>query len=174
MIIYSYVRNNPVPYFDYSGLEVTAKSSAQGWNEDPMYGRTNNCYSHAMGKGGGRIFNRFGQGGGKDPGEYSGQRFDKMTCVDIKAAAMRDGAVEPSSGGEAGCQGECPSGYYKIRLVINEGKWFGIATDYHWFRQHKDESWTHKLGSGPVDWTTAKCPDRLNYDLDCGFLCVKN
>jgi hypothetical protein len=97
-----------------------------------------------------------------------------MTCANIKAAAIRDGAVEPSKGGNEGCDGECPRGYYKIRLVINEGGWFGVDSDYHWFRQHGDGSWADKPGGGPVGGTAAVCPDKQGYNIDCGFLCVKN
>jgi RHS repeat-associated protein len=172
-----YVGNNPARYFDYYGLDFVgppAPPPVGDWNNNPWYIASNNCYSHAMGIPG-RGPNGFGQGAGMQPGDYSGQRYRKLTCDDIKAAAIRDGAKPPKSGGDIRCEGECPDGHYKIHLIINEGGWLGRGSDYHWYRQHGDGSWTDKFPGGGVNRSTAGCPfPRLGYDTDCGFLCVKN
>ena len=39
----------------------------------------------------------------------------------------------------------CVSGTYKVALVVDNGK------DYHWYRQNPDGTWSHKMGSGPVN-----------------------
>lgn len=40
--------------------------------------------------------------------------------------------------------GFCKKGYYSVYLVIDQGK------DYHWYRQDKGGTWSHKPGITPV------------------------
>ncbi len=71
---------------------------------------------------------------------------------------------------------KCENGSYKVALVIDPG------TDYHWYRQNSDGTWSHKPGGGCVrnhDYSNSliynpKFCDRrsdggLNYTTFCGF-----
>lgn len=42
---------------------------------------------------------------------------------------------------------QCPEGYYKIALVFDDN---GIGSDYHFYRQNADGTWSHKLGRDGV------------------------
>jgi len=74
---------------------------------------------------------------------------------------------------------KCPKGMSKVALVVDKG------TDYHWYRQNPDGTWSHKDGSNPVKNYDAKKQrifnpaqasrdygDDLNYEDFCGFFCV--
>lgn len=74
---------------------------------------------------------------------------------------------------------KCPNGSSKVALVVDKG------TDYHWYRQNPDGSWSHKDGSNPVKNFDAKkrkifnpaqasrdYGKELNYEDFCGFFCV--
>ena len=74
---------------------------------------------------------------------------------------------------------KCPKGYSKVALVVDKG------TDYHWYRQNPDGTWSHKDGSNPVKNFDAKkrkifnpkqasrdYGSELNYEDFCGFFCV--
>lgn len=129
-----------------------------------------------MGRQSGNHFsNGLGQGGGMDPGGYSGAPFSTLDCSSIKAAAKRDGAIDPTDGGDSGCAGSCPNGYYKIRLVIKKPLLpFLPGGDYHWYRQNSGGMWSSKPGGGGVIPHGMSCPSNNSYPVDCGFLCVKS
>lgn len=78
---------------------------------------------------------------------------------------------------------KCPKGYYKGALVIEKNK------TYHFYRQDRDGSWSHKPGTLPITKKDADGNDiyvphlagmnynklkngGINYDTFCNYLCV--
>ena len=77
----------------------------------------------------------------------------------------------------------CPKGYYKGAVVVHTNK------TYHFYRQDKNVTWSHKPGILPVtnrdasnniiyaphisdrDWKKGK-KDGINYNEFCSYLCV--
>ena len=158
-----------------SGIRVTVKDSdckdckyeesrfnPDFWNLDPNVRLNNNCYNY------GRNWktNTFAQ-----PGRFSGQRANSMSCPDVKAAAMRDGLRERC---DCLLQSEYPRRL--VALVVAPG------VDYHWYRKQKNGFWGHKPGptearnfdNSSVLITDPRTCDRgagtfLNYTDFCGF-----
>ena len=70
---------------------------------------------------------------------------------------------------------KCYSGWYKVALVIAPN------SDYHWYRQNSDGTWSHKPGSrnvrkvdynGEIIYNPRTCDRRtgeINYSLFCGY-----
>ena len=84
----------------------------------------NNCYNYAMNY----RSNSFAQ-----PGRISGLLLGRMTRGDVTAAAGRDGCVRNCSGVAK-----------QVALVV----WPNV--DFHWYRNHTDGFWGHKIGSAPA------------------------
>ena len=80
---------------------------------------------------------------------------------------------------------KCRNGYYKIASVVDPSR------SYHFYRQNKNGSWTHKPGSQKVTNLDASnnvimnpkkadrdyskiSPNKLNYSKFCGYYCIKN
>jgi hypothetical protein len=136
-----------------------------GWPAKPK----NNCYNYATNQ----KTCTFAQ-----PGRGTGRQYPRITCDEVKAAAVRDGlkAVD----GPDGCgENEC-----LVALVVSPGN------DYHWYRRNRDGSWSHKPGGTCVtdrDSAGRRITDprtaerkvyKRNGQLDfeytefCGFMCV--
>ena len=68
----------------------------------------------------------------------------------------------------------CPSGTYKVALVVS-------SSDYHWYRQDSDGLWSHKRGLNPVKRTDESgnliidpyIADRDDYTTFVGYYAVK-
>jgi hypothetical protein len=117
----------------------------------------------------------------EQPGAASGQRGamrkeNLRTCPVVKKLVRSDlgSDFKPST-----FYTKCQKGYSKVALVVDKG------TDYHWYRQNPDGSWSHKDGSNPVKDFDAKkrkifnpkqasrnYGEDLNYEDFCGFFCV--
>jgi RHS repeat-associated protein len=168
MSTFGYASAAPTSQIDPYGLE-SAPVFDPRLNLSPSWLGANNCYSYAINRGGKTGHPLFG-GSGLQPGESSGEKFTSVTCADIRAAAIRDGAMEAEKG-EA-CGASCPEGYHLIKLMITD-KLF--RNDYHWFRQDADGSWSSKQGVGAVRKHGRSCPGKyFDYVTDCGVLCAKN
>ena len=78
---------------------------------------------------------------------------------------------------------KCPKGYYKGALVIEKNR------TYHFYRQDKDSSWSHKPGTLPITKKDASGNDiyvphladmnynklnngGINYDTFCSYFCI--
>jgi hypothetical protein len=99
------------------------------WN-DPAYVRRNNCYNYATN----RRTNTFAQ-----PGRASGHPYQTLTCPDVAAAALSDGAHRRFD-----CFPDSEKPRWFMALVIAPG------FDYHWYRKQLDGCWGHKPGATPA------------------------
>ena len=157
-------------------------------NKIYAYLETNNCFSYAL-RG-----NKFdpelvAQCKSKDncsvnfeqPGSASGKRGamrkeSLRTCPIVKKLTKSDLGKDFV---ESSFYKKCPVGYSKVALVVDKG------TDYHWYRQNPDGTWSHKDGSNPVKnfdafknkifnpkQASRNYGDDLNYEDFCGFFCV--
>jgi hypothetical protein len=140
------------------------------WNDGGAIQNSTNCYAYAMDS-------RTGHPPGKpQPGERPPKVSAKEacpgdprkrlcdTCKSVSAAVAHDG--KPNN---ILLADRCPynkqekkpppekSGYYLVALVVTSRPDGYDATDkveyvndYHWYRQGKDGSWSHKPGSDPV------------------------
>jgi hypothetical protein len=122
----------------------------------------NNCYNYACN----RRTDTYAQ-----PGRASGMQYTTVTCMDVTSAALADGlrAID--------CDRACPMGSYKKALVVGE-----IApgfSDYHWYRQDRDGTWSHKPGGTKATNVDAgvhrildpRTADRNGYRTFCGCFC---
>jgi hypothetical protein len=157
-------------------------------NKSPKYVETHNCISYALR---GNKINRELMAQCKDvsscsvnfeqPGAASGQRgamrkgslrtcptVAKLTKSDLGSKFVRSSYSKP-----------CQQGMSKVALVVAPG------TDYHWYRQNPDGTWSDKAGSNKVkNWDAKKRKvfnpsgasrdygDGLAYKDFCGFFCV--
>jgi RHS repeat-associated protein len=166
--LYDYVANNPLVLFDPAGLQPPTYNPNY-WNDQGTIQYGNNCYSYSLNRPGPRPV------GKPQPGDFSGNPYQNLTCADIAAAAMADGTVGPDA---KGC---CPKGYHKVQLVLAPG------VDYHWYRQDQGGNWSHKPGWGqatnvdasgnPISDPTQANRDYSptggpNYNVNCGRLCA--
>jgi hypothetical protein len=144
------------------------------WNSDgrsldsAIVQRCNNCYNYACNK----RTDTFAR-----PGMAGGRPFTAFTCMDLTNAALADGlrAID--------CDLACPAGSYKKALVLDPDL---PVRDYHWYRQDRDGTWSHKPGQAKatnVDATQSRILDprtadrrgppgsNLNYRTFCGCFC---
>jgi RHS repeat-associated protein len=178
--LYAYVGTNPlslVDPFGQAGQCANQPSFSPGyWNDGGRVQNTNNCYSYAWDRPENPLPQRPRPFPDKpQPGGFTGRPFEKLTCSSIIAASIRDGMSKPSAAGA------CPSCSHKVFLVI------APDTDYHWYRQDGDGTWSHKPGwsnatnldasGNPI--TNPETANRnygggLNYSTKCGYLCAPN
>ena len=157
-------------------------------NKSFAYLETNNCLSYAL-RGNNINKELVSQCKSKNdcdvnfeqPGAASGirgamKKENLRTCPVVKKLVTTDLGDDfiPST-----FYSKCPKGYSKVALVVDNG------TDYHWYRQNKDGTWSHKDGSNPVKNFDAlkkrifnpkqisrDYGEELNYEDFCGFFCV--
>jgi len=157
-------------------------------NKSYAYLETNNCFSYAL-RGNKIDPELVAQCKSKtncsvnfeQPGAASGKRGAMRkeglrTCPVVKTLTKSD--LGPDFV-ESNFYKKCPEGFSKVALVVDKG------TDYHWYRQNPDGTWSHKDGSNPVKnfdalkrkifnpkQASRNYGDDLNYDDFCGFFCV--
>jgi hypothetical protein len=96
----------------------------ENWN-GPLVIDKNNCYNYAC-NWQDDSFAQPGMAGGYTPSEIS--------CEEYIEASEADGLTQVD------CEEECPPGSHKSMLVVAPG------TDFHWYREDADGSWSHKPG----------------------------
>jgi len=157
-------------------------------NKSNAYLKTNNCLSYAL-RGNKLNLDLIKQCVGtngcnanfEQPGAASGKRKAMRnetlrTCPVVKKLVKSDLSNDFLS---SSFSKKCKKGYSKVALVVDKG------TDYHWYRQNPDSTWSHKDGSNPVKNFHAKkrkivnpkqasrdYGSDLNYEDFCGFFCV--
>jgi RHS repeat-associated protein len=168
---YDFVANRPTGRIDLFGLLPAGDYS--GWGGPPLppghQGPTlpsqGNCWRYACNdaRKPGEDHSPFPAPGG-DPGGTA-------TCDQLKNGAKAFGAKDPDQ------HGNCPAGYYKVKLVLEPPRPPTGWNDYHWYRQDDDGTWSSKPGSGCVE-SGVKDPTadarRRGYTTDCGNLCIPN
>lgn len=151
----------------------------QLWGSQKRYIEANNCYAYA-----GNQF-RFWRPHKAQPGEnrlnvHNTSKYIPLNCGDITKAVLRDagnGAYKCNDPNKA-----CGKGLTKIMMVIAPTPG---AQDFHFYRQDKDGTWSHKQGwgygptkldaSGKVIIDPRKCDrkyGRLNYSRMCSTMCI--
>ena len=141
------------------------------WNNNDDIKTTHNCYTYALGK----IVP--GLDSKAQPGYASGYEHindDEYECKVFRERLKKD---SPGSYLEK-FDNSCLPGFYKIFLALDP------KNDYHWWRQNKDQYWSHKPGSTDVtnvdaDGKKIKNPlkanrnySSLNYYKPCFFACI--
>jgi hypothetical protein len=141
------------------------------YNEHNNIRESHNCYSYALGKIVPGLQSK------AQPGYASG--FDHISNNEYDCKAFRKRLKKDSPGSYLETFDEpCLPGFYKIFLALDPGN------DYHWWRQNKDQYWSHKPGASKVIDTDAKgekiknplLSDRKfthrNYYKPCFFSCI--
>jgi hypothetical protein len=152
-----------------SGSEL--KYNPKLWNLNSNIKNSHNCYTYALGKIVPGLKSK------AQPGYASGYEHiedDEYDCKSFRERLKKDA---PGSYLEV-FDKACLPGFYKIFLALDPGN------DYHWWRQNKDQYWSHKPGSTEVVNVDAsgnkiKNPlkanrkyDSLDYKKPCFFACV--
>jgi hypothetical protein len=113
------------------------------------------------------------------PGKISNQIINKFNCTNMVYNIMQDNPTIKKTT----FYDTCPKGYYKGAVVVHTNK------TYHFYRQDKNVTWSHKPGILPVtnrdasnniiyaphvsdrDYKKGK-KDGINYNEFCSYLCV--
>lgn len=104
------------------------------WNDGGAVQFDNNCYNYAC---------DIRTGTFAQPGEAAGYRRIDNSCYECTQGAQADGLIVVD------CDRACPFCCHKVALVIAPGE------DFHWYRQDKDGTWSHKPGHTSVVNTDA-------------------
>jgi len=134
------------------------------WNDGATVQECNNCYNYACNI----QTNTYAQ-----PGYASGNQASQMICQEVTDGAVSDGLKPINNLDE-----QCELCGHKVALAV--GILYDIYPDYHWYRQDKDGTWSHKPGEGTArntdnseDFITdPETADRGDYSTFCGFFCV--
>lgn len=144
---------------------------------------TNNCYSYAL--------NFLDTKKKKlQPGHLSDNPDDfKLNCKTIKELVKSDNTAY-----DLDCDKDCKCDYHKIYLVLDDQD---NLNDYHFYKQNNNGEWSHKPGLNRVTTRDSENnvihnpryanrnyknlknvlmfdEDILNYNKDCGCMCVKS
>lgn len=122
-------------YMPLNGSELEYKPSE--WNNTNM--GDYNCYAYSLNT----KLHGFMQPGASDE-SYDPKASDYLTSEKLYNYVLLDAqnynfAFEP-----IGKYEQCKAGYYKVALVIAPN------SDYHWYRQNYDGTWSHKPGATAV------------------------
>jgi len=141
------------------------------WNNNDDIKNTHNCYTYALGK----IVP--GLDSKAQPGYASG--YEHINDDEYECKAFRERLKKDSPGSYLEkFDNSCLPGFYKVFLALDP------KNDYHWWRQNKDQYWSHKPGSTDVtnvdaDGKKIKNPLKanrnygsLNYYKPCFFSCI--
>ena len=149
------------------------------WGSQKRYIEANNCYAYAANQF------RFWRPHKAQPGEnrlkvHNSSKYIPLNCNAITKAVLRDagnGAYKCTDPNKA-----CNKGLTKMMMVISPKPG---AQDFHFYRQDKDGTWSHKQGwgygptkldaSGKVIVDPRKANrnyGRLNYSKVCSTMCI--
>lgn len=132
------------------------------WNYNNLINDRANCYAYALNV---QINPDTGCGWKMQPGEASGHgKFftrDQMLPYIITTNAYDDSVVLGFVFSEIDKDAVCDPGCYKVALVID------LYTDYHWYRQNPDGTWSHKPGMYYV--TNRDSEGNLIYDPSIAY-----
>ena len=145
------------------------------WNDNKNIKNNNNCYSysvnyknHKYGKPQPGYFSKFNHIQNK---QYKCVSFFKRIINDIPSVYLTS------------FKQKCKKGFHKAFFAIDSNK---NEHDYHFYRQDKNQLWSHKPGTTNVinydaDYKIIKNPYKANrnyihynYDKPCFFFCVNN
>jgi len=141
------------------------------WNKNYNIKSSHNCYTYALGK----IIP--GLKSKAQPGYASGYHHINNNNFNCKAFRERLKKDSPGSYLEK-FDNSCLPGFYKVFLALDP------KNDYHWWRQNKDQYWSHKPGGTDVtnvdaDGKKIKNPvlsnrnfKHRNYYKPCFFTCI--
>lgn len=112
------------------------------WNIFEVKWNTN-CYAYALNN---QIYPDSGGFSFLQPGELAGLVLSDvpLTTDNVISYVQADAAAQGFMFAAIDKNDCCPTGSYKVALVIDDG------SDYHWYRQNPDGTWSHKLGENPV------------------------
>ena len=118
------------------------------WNSNLDIMVRTNCYAYAMNfqknPVTGKSFPKRGEGGfALQPGDLFGYKLKDLQPSTIEFLVSLDCIKINYTFKETTFEKSVKKGNWKIALVIR-------SDDYHWYRQNKDGSWSHKQGSTPV------------------------
>lgn len=154
------------PILPMSGYEL--RYEPEEWNNSAAH--LFNCYAYALDTkvyGGHRL-------GWFNPGDSNLALEDyhrNVLCDYISQSAMEELVAEDAYNcgfsfvHPIGAYDVCPAGTYKVALVLS-------TSDYHWYRQNSDGTWSHKLAMDPVrntDYSDEIIYDPRYADIDEGF-----
>jgi hypothetical protein len=141
------------------------------WNQNYDIKSTHNCYTYALGK----IVP--GLDSKAQPGYASG--YEHIDDNEYECKAFRERLKKDSPGSYLEkFDNACLPGFYKVFLALDP------KNDYHWWRQNKDQYWSHKPGSTDVTNVDAdgkkitnplkanRNYSSLNYYKPCFFACI--
>ena len=178
-------KNKKLPHFVVpKGVKLMPTSGYEPrfiklWGSQKRYIEANNCYAYAANQF------RFWRPHKAQPGEnrlkvHNTMKYVPLTCKDITQAVLRDagnGAYKCNDPNKA-----CGKGMTKIMMVISPEPG---AQDFHFYRQDRDGTWSHKQGwgygptkldaSGKVIIDPRTCNrnyGRLNYSKVCSTMCI--
>lgn len=140
---------------------------------------SHNCYSYFL-----NVLNPRGMAGKPQPGLISTGYVEHIDCPSIRKAVMDDNPRAIITWGLEKVNDKCPKTYFKGFMAVNSN-----GEDYHFYRQDRDGSWSHKPGSTPPSKVDARgkrifnpatasrdysLQGGVNYDVPCSFFCVKS
>jgi RHS repeat-associated protein len=167
---------NSIDPFGLSGSICGAAPSYNptAWNDGGRTQSTNNCYSYAWDRPNDTPPRP--EPCRPQPGGFSCRPSFPLDCKAIIDLSIKDGMTKTNK------DGSCPDCYHKVFLVISREP----NPDYHWYRQDRDRSWSHKPGLGQatnLDSSGQPIPNperadrsypKYNYTEECGYLCAPN
>ena len=151
------------------------KYNPKYWNNNKNIKNNNNCYSYS-------VNNKNHQFGKPQPGYFA--RFNHIQNNQYKCAYFFKRILNDiPSVYLTSFKQKCKNGFTKAFFAIDSNK---NEHDYHFYRQDKNQLWSHKPGTTNVinydaDYKIIKNPynanrnyNAYNYDKPCFFFCVNN
>ena len=166
--MFAYCGNNPVNRTDATGqfwisaiiiaaivivCATTLSSCTKEPDPEPYSGQAN-CYAYAMGLENdprtNKPFNSKPQ-----PGEFSGNRLKISDLLPCEQSNVVKNTIESKVSADAEILGLTFTEVSGVDHIPAEGNWivalaYSPGLDYHWWKQNKDGTWSHKPGSTPI------------------------